>query len=187
MVLSPDGMLWPCPGPEKTVTLWDLATGQTRATFAIKTKVSDVAFSPDGKTLATWQRWQGDPNVKLWDVATQHAGATLSGAGEGSIVSVAFSPDCRILVAGTQFGSFNVWDIATGQEKLVVRLNGGSGAGRLGGVLPGRQRVGHRGRPRNGRALARRRLAVAGFAQGPYRHNPHPGVCSRWQDAGDGE
>jgi WD40 repeat protein len=50
--------------PSGAVKLWDLATGQPRATLQVN-GVNAVAFSPDGKTLATGDR---HGTVKLWDV-----------------------------------------------------------------------------------------------------------------------
>jgi eukaryotic-like serine/threonine-protein kinase len=129
MALSPDGSSVAAPGPENTVKIWDLDTGHIRATLQAQADVTNVAFSSDGKTLATWQRWKGDPSVRLWDLAGQRVRATLAGGGVGSPISVAFASDGKTLVAGMQFGSFNVWDITSGREKLVLTLDRHSGDG----------------------------------------------------------
>ena len=57
--------------------LWDVATGKLLATLQGHTdSVSSVAWSPDGKTLASGS---GDKTVKLWEAATGKLLATLQG------------------------------------------------------------------------------------------------------------
>ena len=63
--------------------------------------VTSVAFSPDGKTLASGS-W--DNTIILWDVSNRQSpvqlGAPLSG--HGIVVdSVAFSPDGKTLASGS--------------------------------------------------------------------------------------
>jgi WD40 repeat protein len=70
-----------------------------------------VAFSPDGKTLATFS--VGAP--RLWSVATHQQLATLKAASGG----VAFSPDGNTLVSGgvgRDAGKVHFWRAATFAE-----------------------------------------------------------------------
>ncbi len=73
--------------------------------------VDAVAYSPDGKILATGS---GDGIVQLWDAVTQRRiGEPLRGA-TGWVYTVAFSLDGKIVAAG-QDGVVRLWDVATHQ------------------------------------------------------------------------
>jgi WD40 repeat protein len=65
-----------------------------------------VAFSPDGKTLAS-AGW--DNTVKLWDAATCRKLHTLEGHTD-NVYSVAFSPDGMWLASGSEDHTVRVWD-----------------------------------------------------------------------------
>ena len=72
--------------------------------------VYSVAFSPDGRTLAT-----GGSNspVRLWDVDTQkQLGKPLLGH-FGPVYSVAFSPDGHTLATGGYDSTVRLWDVRT--------------------------------------------------------------------------
>ena len=67
-----------------------------------------VAFSPDGKTLATGSEYGA---VKLWDATTKTNIATLGAT--GAVYSVAFSPDGKTLATGSEYGAVKLWDATT--------------------------------------------------------------------------
>jgi WD40 repeat protein len=100
---------------DKTVRLWDLATNKERAALQGHTEsVLSIAFSPDGKILASAGGY--DKSVKLWDLATGKERATLQGT--EAVWSVAFSPDGKTLASagGTTTnapGELKLWDVAT--------------------------------------------------------------------------
>src|SRR5947209_5060841 len=69
--------------------------------------VSSVAYSPDGKTLASGSY---DQTVRLWDVATGKEQATLQGHTD-RVWSVRYSPDRKTLASGSGDGTIKLWDV----------------------------------------------------------------------------
>ncbi|GGX73474.1 WD40 repeat domain-containing protein [Streptomyces hiroshimensis] len=80
--------------------------------------VYGVAFSPDGRTVATAGN---DHSAKLWDRASQRLIATLAGHTD-QVVTVAFSPDGRILATAGRDRTAKLWD--TSDHRLIATLTG---------------------------------------------------------------
>lgn len=136
VAFSPDGQLlaWGDGGIDRiamkkrgSVKLWDVASRKEVATLEGPGEyVNSVAFSPDGRLLAT--AWGGlfmriPSQVKIWDVASREEFATWSLPwGSESINSVAFSPDGRLLAGGSDggvgkdFGTVRLWHLASRTE-----------------------------------------------------------------------
>ncbi len=110
--------------------LWDVTTGQEiRTLHGYKGGVTSVAFSPDGKRLASGgsELDLSKPDeavlVRLWETNTGQQVLTIRGH-KGHVTSVAFSPDGQRL-ASANGGTVTLWDATTGHE--VIDLRGHSG------------------------------------------------------------
>jgi WD40 repeat protein len=74
--------------------------------------VAALAFSPDGKTLATASE---DKFVRLWEVAGGKELRRFTGH-KGAVLAVAFSHDGKNLVTGSADNSVRLWNTASGAE-----------------------------------------------------------------------
>ncbi|MEV5830740.1 serine/threonine-protein kinase [Spirillospora sp. NPDC052242] len=122
VAFSPDGGLLAAAADDR-VRVWNASTGRRVADLEghIGT-VTDVAFAPDGRTIATGGT---DQSARLWDVAAARATAVLTGHG-GSVSAVAFAPDGRTLATGGRDGTVRLWDVAT--RRTTATLDGDADA-----------------------------------------------------------
>jgi serine/threonine protein kinase/WD40 repeat protein len=139
VAFSPDGTLIASGAKDGVIRVWEVATGRLkyrphRARHAppetmLNTEyaVESVAFSPDGKWLATGDRWELQGSVTLWDVQSGEEVAVDTKEWPcdppGPVWCVRFSPSGRFLVAGGTQG-MAVYKIRTdGAAVNLQRIN----------------------------------------------------------------
>lgn len=133
LAISPDGKTIAAGEVNGKVTL--LSTGRKKriATLVGHTlapsdvrepgSVLSLAFSPDGKTLASGSR---DTTIRLWNVKKQKHKVTLNGH-KGRVTCLTFSPDGKTVASGasvTHWSSdsdIHLWDADSGRHKSTIK------------------------------------------------------------------
>ena len=106
VAISPDGGTIVSGSWDKTIKVWDLATGRLKATLTGHySGVRSVAISPDGGTIVSGSQ---DKTIKVWDLATGRLKANLK-RHSYSVNSVAISPDGGTIVSGGRGNTIKVW------------------------------------------------------------------------------
>ncbi len=104
---------------EGTVKLWDTQTFKEVGTLPGNLGfMYAVAFSPDGKLLATGNK---TGQLKLWDTRLNKEWATLPLKCVAPVEALAFSPDSSMLAAACFDTGVILWDVITGQELAAIK------------------------------------------------------------------
>src|SRR5262249_37249184 len=124
---------------DRTVKLWDFATGARRTVGVHLGSVDAVAVVPRSDLLASGSN---DGTVKLWHATPPQD--EVSFAHDSAIRSLAFTPDSKLLVVGSDLLT-PVLDASTGKKTTTLPANGAlaasADANLLAAVAPDHKRV----------------------------------------------
>ncbi|HET6574707.1 MAG TPA: WD40 repeat domain-containing protein [Fimbriiglobus sp.] len=125
VAVAPGGRFVATGSFDRTVKLWDLATGAEARSLGGKNghqnQVLSLAFSPAGDVLASGG---SDNVVKLWSLPSAKPAASL--AGPSAVTRVAVAPDGRTAAIASADGAIKLWSPADG--KAGPTLTGHTGA-----------------------------------------------------------
>lgn len=130
IVFAADGRLAAWPRDGAGVCLWDMRTNKELRCLGPRDdvgKIEDLAFSADGKLLATRNSSLNDqaPKIRLWEVESGKQLREIADSDPDDLrmrpsssrrKDLTFSPDSKFLATGTVSGLVYQWEVATGKK-----------------------------------------------------------------------
>jgi serine/threonine protein kinase len=118
VVVSADGQTLVSASADKTIKIWNIATGQEIRTLRGHSSfVNYVAISPDGQTLISGS---ADNTIKIWNLSTGQQIRTLVGH-SSSVNDLVISHDGQTLISGGADNTIKIWNLSNGKEIRTLR------------------------------------------------------------------
>lgn len=131
IAFSADSRKLACGSGHYTLSVWDARSGRLLKTFGLEkshpevlggpVRVVSVAFSPDGRSLMSFARYEG--TLRVWDVRTGDLLKTFKDR-RVQANSAAFSPDGQILALGghewRRHSTINLWNAKTSESQRIL-------------------------------------------------------------------
>jgi WD40 repeat protein len=121
LAFHPSGKILASASDDGSVRIWDLRLGQEMRAFQAQPELTGLAYSPDGRALATCSSRERTVTTALWDLATGENRWLVSTRGS-RCTGVAFSPNGRQVFAVGGFdwepGAVSIVDATTGKRRI---------------------------------------------------------------------
>jgi DNA-binding beta-propeller fold protein YncE len=120
LTVTPDGNRLVSGGDDRTVRVWDLASGRLQRTLhGHSDSVRAVAVTPDGRRIVSGGTYDA---VRVWDLESGQFLHSIAGpAGYRAVHAVAVTPDGNKVVWAGAGAGVHVWDLAHGRLEHVLK------------------------------------------------------------------
>ncbi|MBD2091188.1 hypothetical protein H6F67_15140 [Microcoleus sp. FACHB-1515] len=121
LAVSPDGYFFASGSRDRSIKLWDIASGKLVQTFAGRSlwsasghrgRINALTFSPEGNLLISGS---DDGTIKLWNLASRKLTRTIE-AHDWGVDAIA--TDAELLASGGGEGAVTLWDLDAGKRIL---------------------------------------------------------------------
>ncbi|KAH9853261.1 WD40 repeat-like protein [Lenzites betulinus] len=113
---SPDGSKIVTASVDKSLRIWDAATGTLLHALPHDEIVMNAIFSPNGKVVASCS---GDYSAKIWDAETGQLLHKLT-RHSGVVWSIAFDPESRRVITGSDDTTSVIWSVESGEALVLL-------------------------------------------------------------------